>query len=138
MTSKNDDDVLEVLMEVRDAMVASGQGPDMPELKNFTGNRDNWYDPRRPLATDVWRVLAGLPRKYGERTMAEERLEMKRFMAMRRDDKYMGELFETREEAEKDAIEQCNGDPGGDFLIFEVVGSVTRPRHPEAVLTRMP
>jgi hypothetical protein len=65
MTSKNDDDVLEVLMEVRDAMIASGQGPDMPELRNFTGNRDNWFDPRRPLATDVWRVLAGLPRKYG-------------------------------------------------------------------------
>jgi hypothetical protein len=64
MTSKNDDDVLEVLMEVRDAMAASGQGPDMPELHNFTGDRDNWYDPRRPLATDVWRVLAGLPLKY--------------------------------------------------------------------------
>lgn len=66
MTSKNDDDVLKVLMEVRDAMAASGQGPDIPELHIFTGNRDNWFDPRRPLATDVWRVLAGLPRKYGK------------------------------------------------------------------------
>ena len=63
---------------------------------------------------------------------------MKRFMVMRKNDKYTGEFFETREEAEKDALSQCNGDPGGDFLVLEVVGSVTRPRHPEAVLTRLP
>jgi hypothetical protein len=67
MSNKTDaDDVLDVLREVQKAMAASDQSPDIPELHNFTGDRDNWYDPRRPLATDVWRVLAGLPRKYGK------------------------------------------------------------------------
>jgi len=39
----------EVLAQVRDAMLATGQGPDGDD------------DPRRPLAAAVWRALASAP-----------------------------------------------------------------------------
>lgn len=39
----------EVLAQVRDAMLATGQGPDGDD------------DPRRPVATAVWRALASAP-----------------------------------------------------------------------------
>jgi hypothetical protein len=53
-----------LLKEVRQALEVSGGGPDIPRRSDFTGDTDNWFDPRRPLATDIWRVLEGLPPKY--------------------------------------------------------------------------
>lgn len=61
---------------------------------------------------------------------------MKRFMVVRAYEKYMGSFYETLEEAEKAALEESNGDPGGDFHIMEIICAVSRPPHPNAVLTR--
>jgi ElaB/YqjD/DUF883 family membrane-anchored ribosome-binding protein len=74
-----------------------------------------------------------IPAREGKTVIPE-----KRFMVMRAHDKYVGESFNTREEAEKHAKQECNGDPGGDHWVFELIGYTTRPRHPEAVLTRLP
>lgn len=61
-TSAND--VLTMLLKVRDAMVANGDAPDVEPFLEGANPEKTWYDPRRPLATDVWRALAGLTLKY--------------------------------------------------------------------------
>ncbi len=61
----NTNDVLTMLLAVRDSMAANNEAPDVPRLTNYTGDAEkNWYDPRRPLASDVWRALEGLSLKY--------------------------------------------------------------------------
>lgn len=61
-TSAND--VLTMLLKVRDAMVVNGDDPDVEPFLEGANPEKTWYDPRRPLATDVCRALAGLTLKY--------------------------------------------------------------------------
>jgi len=63
-TRTNAGDVLTMLLKAQQLMEATGQGPDVGPFLNCEDPEKNWYDPRRPLATDVWRALAGLSLMY--------------------------------------------------------------------------
>jgi len=60
-----------------------------------------------------------------------------RFMVVRAHEKYMGSFYETREEAENAALDESNGDPGGEFHVMELISSASRPKHPSAILTKL-
>jgi hypothetical protein len=57
-------DMWKVLLQVQRAMAESDQAPDISPLRECQNPIENWFDPRRTLATDIWRVLAGLPLKF--------------------------------------------------------------------------
>lgn len=63
-TRTKEGDVLTMLLKVQDAMARNGETPDVGPFLSCTDPEKNWFDPRNPLATDVWRALAGLSLKY--------------------------------------------------------------------------
>jgi hypothetical protein len=63
-TRTNTNDVLTMLIAVQKVMNDTDQSPDIPAYTTCADPEKDWYDPRRPLATDVWRAVAGLSLKY--------------------------------------------------------------------------